>query len=615
MPSRAFLSPEHICSQRPYHVTAQAIARIYSCAPGLSGQKAHGRVIVMLDDISPRQGGGPSEENVAIPLAGDGAVDVAAPNAEETEGFEKSDWNQTPGHLEHDGIEYRYLTFETDVLLKPALPANSKVELPPCPDLKEYDDPFTWSPTRKKLMTYLACTVNITAAYTAGAYASPTFQLTEKWGISAVAYKTGITIFCVGFGTAPMVLAPFSEINGRRPVFLATGLLFVISQIGCAVTDSFAGMLLARFFLGVGGSTFSTMVGGILADIWVTADRNWAMVLFTGATLFGTGLGPLISGFVAQRLLWRWVFWIQVITNCTAVALVAIFFKETRGSIILSHKAKRLNEWYEQLEAAGALGSEVDSADLEEGTKIRRRIRWRVKADEERASLGKIILASLYRPMNMLFTEPVVFWFSLWLAFSWAVLYLQFESIPLVFEVNHGFSLEQTGLVFIAMSVGAVISTVLSIWQERWAAKHYPTKINGSPEGKLMFTCVESALMPAGLFLFGWTCYSSIHWIVPTIGIALATMGIFSIFLGTFNYMADCYQLYASSALAASGLCRNMLGGSFPLVTNQLFTNLGFQAASSLLGGIGLALTLVPWVLVLYGPKIRARSKIASSFT
>ena len=48
----------------------------------------------------------------------------------------------------------------------------------------------------------------------------------------------------------------------------------------------------------------------------------------------------------------------------------------------------------------------------------------------------------------MLATEPVVFFFSLWAAFSWAVLYLQFSSVPLVFRTNYGFNLEQSGAVF-----------------------------------------------------------------------------------------------------------------------------------------------------------------------
>lgn len=34
------------------------------------------------------------------------------------------------------------------------------------------------------------------------------------------------------------------------------------------------------------------------------------------------------------------------------------------------------------------------------------------------------------------------------------------------------------------------------------------------------------------------------------------------------------------------GTGRNLLGGVFPLVANAMFTNMGFPAASSLLGGI-----------------------------
>lgn len=99
--------------------------------------------------------------------------------------------------------------------------------------------------------------------------------------------------------------------------------------------------------------------------------------------------------------------------------------------------------------------------------------------------------------------------------------------------------------------------------------------------------------------------------------VGCATMGIFSIYLATFNYLADTYHRYASSAIAAQSCCkfffflfvsdcslhegvdmclgylliscllgRNMLGGVFPLVTNAMFTNLGYPEASSLLGGL-----------------------------
>lgn len=96
-------------------------------------------------------------------------------------------------------------------------------------------------------------------------------------------------------------------------------------------------------------------------------------------------------------------------------------------------------------------------------------------------------------------------------------------------------------------------ANLLSIYQEKLASRL--GKMSSTPEGRLAFVCVESILMPAGLFWFGWTSYSSVPWIVPTLALGCATMGIFSIYLATFNYLADTYHRYASSAIAAQSFC------------------------------------------------------------
>lgn len=508
-------------------------------------------------------------------------------------------------------IVYHYLAFETELPFPSTLtvPGKDDTLAPEPPDLRNYVSPFTWSESRKTFTTWLSCAVTVVTAYTAGSYSSASLQMSQYWGVSQVAILVGITTFTTGFAIAPMVLAPFSELNGRKPVFVASGILFVVCQLCCAVTRSYPGMLVARFFVGVGGSTFSTMVGGVVADIYHTQDRNTPMALFSGAALLGTGLGPLCSGFIAQHISWRWVFYIQVISCGFLILLVVVFFKETRGSVLLSRRAAILNKWYEAREKVGLVGFEIPVGDG--GIKKEsQRIRWKVKSDEERESLAKMIGVSVYRPFHLLFTEPVVFFFSLWVSFSWAVLYLTFSSIPLVFSTSHHFNVAQIGAVFSAMCVGAILSTILSVYQEK-VARHYG-KMSSTPEGRLYFSCIESALMPIGLFWFGWTSFPSIHWIVPTLAIGCATMGIFSIYLAVFNYLADTYHRYASSALAAQSFCRNMLAGVFPLVTSAMFHRMTFAGASSFLGGLGAVLTIVPWVLVFYGPRIRARSKFAS---
>ena len=239
------------------------------------------------------------------------------------------------------------------------------------------------------------------------------------------------------------------------------------------------------------------------------------------------------------------------------VVILIIVFKESRGSVILSRKAHALNKHYELREAAGYYGFSMPDPNVP-GSTVSQRIRWKVKADEERSSLSRMIGISLYRPFHLLFTEPVLFFFSLWVSFSWAVLYLTLAAIPLVFQQNHGFSLQQANSVFTSMCLGSIFATVLSIYQEKLAKAH--GKLASTPEGRLYFACVESACLPIGLFMFGWTSAPGIHWIVPTIAIFIATIGIFVIYLSVFNYLADTYHRYASSALAAQSFCRNMLG-------------------------------------------------------
>lgn len=85
-------------------------------------------------------------------------------------------------------------------------------------------------------------------------------------------------------------------------------------------------------------------------------------------------------------------------------------------------------------------------------------------------------------------------------------------------------------------------------------------------------------------------------------------MGIYSIYMGVVNYLTDAYEKYAASALSAASLGRNTFGAFLPLASGQLFSALGFGWAGSLLGFVGLALSVVPVVLLFKGKEIRAKS-------
>ncbi|OLN81436.1 putative drug/proton antiporter YHK8-like protein 3 [Colletotrichum chlorophyti] len=478
----------------------------------------------------------------------------------------------------------------------------------------KYQSPFAWTIRKKTTVlfgTFFAATL---AAYSAGAYAMASDPLTKLWNLSSTEFNIGITVFVLGFGFAPMILALISEVYGRYWVFVGSGAVFFLGTLGCAVTSSFPGMLVSRLVVGNGASVFATLTGGVVGDVFHKENRNTPMALYSLTIMIGTGLGPMVSGFVVDSLHWRWIFYLQMITIGTTTLAIFFFFDETRSNIVLRRKCDALNKHFESVHlhrrfpANEAKGPVPDQANQIEHSHL---VCVQFKAHSEGPQLDlSIIWRSFSFPLKLLFTESVVFWFSAWVSFAWAILYMQFNSIGLAFRSTYQFSNSQVGGIYTAVIVGSVLGAVITIFQDPVFRRLMPRRM-ATPEGRLYSACVESLFLPIGLFWFGWSSSPDVPWIVPTLAIASVTVGIFTVYLAVFNYLADTYHHYASSALAAQSMCRNLLAGVFPLFTNVMFQRLGYGVAGSLLGGVGLLLSLVPWLLCKYGEKIRARSPFA----
>lgn len=450
----------------------------------------------------------------------------------------------------------------------------------------KFQSPFSW-PLRKKAVVlsspFMAATL---AAYSAGAYALAAQPLEASWSLTGAQFNAGITLFVAAFGFSPMILAPVSEAYGRYWVFVGAAGVFLLGTLGCALTHSYAGMLVARLVTGTGAAVFATLAGGVVSDVFRGDVRNTPMACYSLAIMVGTGLGPLISGVAVDAVGWRWIFYIQLITIGTAGLGILALFRETRANVVLEGMCRWLN------------------AQTGPGQMV-----FVPRDVQRRLDLG-VIWRSFAFPARLLASEPVVFCFSLWVSFAWAILYMQFNSIGIVFRDVYAFTSSQVGAVYTAVVVGAILSTILSILQDPLTRRLWPSRM-ATPEGRLLAPCAQSVLLPVGLFWFGWTSREDVHWISPALAIGSCTMGIFSIYLAVFNYLADTYGRFASSAQAAHSMCRNLLAGIFPLFTHIMLRNLTYKGTGSMLGGIGLLLTGIPWLLAFYGERIRSKSPFA----
>ena len=120
------------------------------------------------------------------------------------------------------------------------------------------------------------------------------------------------------------------------------------------------------------------------------------MALFSYAAFASTGLGPVMFGVVEYRLGFRYIAWILLAMSGAFTLSLLVILKETRASVLLSRKAKRMR---------------VESGNM----------RYQARDDFERGSLAMMLQTSLGRPLRMLFTEPVLFSFASQLSPSFAL--------------------------------------------------------------------------------------------------------------------------------------------------------------------------------------------------
>jgi Na+/melibiose symporter-like transporter len=97
-----------------------------------------------------------------------------------------------------------------------------------------------------------------------------------------------VSIYLLGYVIGPLFLAPLSEIYGRKVVLDAANIFFCVWQIGCALAPNIEGLIVFRFFAGVGGAGCLTLGGGIIADIFRVDERGFAMGIYTLGPLIGT---------------------------------------------------------------------------------------------------------------------------------------------------------------------------------------------------------------------------------------------------------------------------------------------------------------------------------------
>ncbi|KAK6386870.1 hypothetical protein LTS17_000134 [Exophiala oligosperma] len=455
------------------------------------------------------------------------------------------------------------------------------------------DDPenplnFAWR--RKMLLLLLTSAMSFVSPLASSMFAPAAGFMAREFDVKQQTLLAfSVSVYVLGYAFGPLVLAPMSEICGRRIVLTCTNIFFVAWQIGCARAPNIGLLVFSRFMAGIGGSGCLTVGAGLIADMFPVAQRGMATSIWSAGPLFGPVVGPICGGFIAQQAGWRWVFWVLLIAGGVATVGIELLNKETYARVLIRWKTQRL-------------AKELGRNDL---------ISW---YDRETGPVSPqhALRIGMLRPLQMLVKSPIVFVLSLYMSIAYGLMYLLFTTITEVFEGQYKWSPQMTGLAYLGLGIGFFIgAAIVALSSDRMVVRLMER--NGGefqPEMRMPLMIFFACFIPISFFWYGWAADKKVQWIVPIIGLAPFGFGMIGIFLPIQTYLIDCYPTYAASAVATLTATRSLVGAVLPLAGSPMYKSLTLGWGNSLLGFIALACIPIPLVLERFGKRIREKSTL-----
>ncbi|GMM58273.1 Flr1 protein [Maudiozyma humilis] len=453
------------------------------------------------------------------------------------------------------------------------------------------ENPQNWNNSRKYFTMFQIMLLTAVTYMGASIYTPGEMEIREEFGVGHVVATLNLSLYVLGYGLGPLVLSPITEIAkiGRQPVYIITLFCFTIFQIGIASVHSIGGMIVMRFITGVLCSPALATGGATIVDVM----KMEIVPVFLGFWSVGAIVAPIVAPLLGAAMVvaknWRWIFWLQTFMSAATFAILALFFKETSASSILSRRASRLRK---------------ETGDDRYYTK-----QERIDAEND---FWKMIGNTLSTSVQIIVREPIVLAFDLYCALAYGSFYLFFESFPIVFVGIYNFTLIESTLAFMGFAVGGAIAFAIFL---TYLVKVLAPKFqNGTfvPESYMPLLMGVCWFFPLAIFLFGWA--ASTHWIVPIIAEIFFVICVFNLFQVTFSYLAFAFPKHTAAVFAGNGLFRAGFACSMPLFGQAMYNNLAIDGypvgwGSTIVGFLTIALCAVPFALYKYGASLRKRSR------
>lgn len=124
------------------------------------------------------------------------------------------------------------------------------------------------------------------------------------------------------------VFGKLADLFGRKPVFVAGVLTFMLGSALCGFAPSMEWLIGFRFLQGAGAGAVLPISSTLAADLYSLEERGRVQGYLASVWGISSIVGPLTGGIIVQNADWHWIFWLNLPFGAIAVLLIALFLHE-----------------------------------------------------------------------------------------------------------------------------------------------------------------------------------------------------------------------------------------------------------------------------------------------
>lgn len=406
-------------------------------------------------------------------------------------------------------------------------------------------------------------------------------------------------------GLAPSFIGNFSDRNGRRPAYIICFVIYIAANIGLAVQNNYAALMVFRCLQSSGSSGTIALGSAVVADVSTRAQRGKYIGYASMGVTLGPALGPIIGGLLDQYLGWRAIFWFLVIFAAVFFVIVAIAMPETCRAVVGNGSVPPPRWQLSLLQYIRQRGEKKENPDADVETKKRGRRRPNPLASLKIAGEKE---------------AGMILWYgSLLYSGYFAVL----STLSTQLGQRYGFDSLQIGLCYLPLGMGSLTSrwTVGRLLDKNF---HRIARLRGIPiihnrQQDISKFPIELARLQISIPLiyaaccamvaYSWVMNYKTHLAGPLVMLFFTGHLVTGSFSSLNTLVVDINMGTPATAVAANNLFRCLMGAGATAIANPLIDRVGIGWTGTFIAFLWALFSPSLWAVMRYGPRWRAEAQ------